>query len=46
MGEPQTLFSRGDKDLEIRMFDSFYRVDHVACGSVGLFFFFNSFFEI
>ena len=44
-GESQTrIINKGDKDLEIIMFDSFIRVNHVACGSIGLFF--NSFEDI
>ena len=38
-GESQTrIINKGDKDLEIITFDSFIRVNHVACGSIGLFF--------
>lgn len=38
-GESQTrIINKGDKDLEITTFDSFIRVNHVACGSIGLFF--------
>lgn len=46
LAEAQTcIVNKGDKDLEIIPFDSFVRVNHVACGSMGPFFF-NSFEDI